>query len=305
MTIRHAGDSAADGYCRPMWSGTIREDGEDPRRRGTPPAYRLLIEPEGGNGRQLSIRHGQPNRADDAKATFVAEIPYREFAECPICREPGLASREHVPQGSIGGQVRTLTCSRCNNGLGSRLEAEFTDWCFDRLVHVGAEGGAVPGRRRIPRVYRRWTDEGQFLWVLDGQVDPVVREMLRDGGLSMFFRLPDPSRWRLAALKHAYLAACCSLGGIPDSPEADLIRAELVRVRDAPPGLGIEVSPLAAELGIGRTDQAPTGPPLALMLVPRREPEAATETWISLAGAVLVRWPLADTPAPPPASSDE
>ena len=287
-----------------MWRGTIGAEGEESRRRGTPPAHRLLIEPDDGSGPQLSIRLGLPDPEDAATATFVSEIVYREFDECPICRERAPTSREHVPQGSIGGQVRTLTCARCNNGLGSRLEAEFTDWCFDRLVHVGAEGEGVPGRRRIPRVYRRWTDRGEFVWLFDGRVDPGVREMLQEGGISVFFREPDPARWRLAALKHSYLAAClaacCYLGAVPESRTAVMIRDLLVGARDAPARSSIELSRIAADLGIGRIDGAPLGPPLALMTVPARDSEGLAEAWISLAGTVLVRWPLPDVPARPP-----
>jgi hypothetical protein len=154
----------------------------------------------------------------------------------------------------------------------------------------------VPGRRRIPRVYRRWTDEGEFVWLLDGAVDSGVREMLHDGGLSVFFREPDPARWRLAALKHAYLAACCCLGAVPESATADVIRVLLIGARDAASGSHLQLSQMAAGLGIGRTHGAPRGPSLALMAVPTRESEGSAEAWISLAGAVLVRWPLPDIP---------
>jgi hypothetical protein len=154
----------------------------------------------------------------------------------------------------------------------------------------------VPGRRRIPRIYRRWTDQGEFVWLLDGPIDPGVRKMLANGGISMSFRLPDPARWRLAALKHAYLAACCHLGAIPDTAAAEQIRDLLVAAREAPPRSTSELPSIAAELGIGRTDGPPQGPPLALMAAPGGGPRAADEPWISLAGTVLVRWPLPDAP---------
>jgi hypothetical protein len=292
---------SARRYGSQVWRGSIRADDEEPRRKGLPPAHRLLVEPDDGSGRQLSIRLGPPDPGDGATATFVSEILYREFDECPICRDVVPTSREHVPQRSIGGQVRTLTCAPCNNGLGSRLEAEFTDWCFDRLVHVGAEGDAVLGRRRIPRIYRRWTDEGEFVWLLDGRVDPGVREMLQEGGISVIFREPDPARWRLAALKHAYLAACCHLGAVPESRTADMIRDVLIGARDAPARSSIELSQIAADLRIGRTDGPPQGPSLALMTVAAGGSEERAEAWISLAGTVLVRWPLPDVPTRPPA----
>jgi hypothetical protein len=107
-----------------------------------------------------------------------------------------------------------------------------------------------------------------------------------------------PARWRLAALKHSYLAACCRLGAGPESRTADMIRDLLVVARDAPARSSIELSQVAADLGIGRIDGAPLGPPLALMTVPARDSQELTEAWISLAGTVLIRCTLPDVQAP-------
>lgn len=52
----------------------------------------------------------------------------------------------------------------------------------------------------------------------------------------MSFQRPDPHRYRLAALKSAYLGACLLLGEIPESPDADEIRTEILAARDLGPG---------------------------------------------------------------------
>ena len=87
---------------------------------------------------------------------------------------------------------------------------------------------------------------------------------------------------------------------MPESRIADTIRDLLVSARDAPARSSIELSQIAADLSIGRTDGAPLGPPLALMTVPARDSEGLVDAWISLAGTVLVRWPLPDVPVRPP-----
>ena len=39
--------------------------------------------------------------------------------------------------------------------------------------------------------------------------------MLASGKVEMDYRIPIPTVWRVAALKHAYLGACLSLGKFP------------------------------------------------------------------------------------------
>src|SRR5437868_1137324 len=50
---------------------------------------------------------------------------------CPLClkafphSEPlgEVVSEEHVVPGALGGRITTLTCKRCNNEMGSKLES--------------------------------------------------------------------------------------------------------------------------------------------------------------------------------------
>jgi hypothetical protein len=53
---------------------------------------------------------------------------------CPLCLKHFTAnqiqelSKEHVPPSKMGGTVQTLTCSRCNNDQGSKLESKVLDY---------------------------------------------------------------------------------------------------------------------------------------------------------------------------------
>jgi hypothetical protein len=129
----------------------------------------------------------------------VAEIGYCAFDRCPICLMPGPDSDEHVPHGAIGGQIRTWTCGRCNNMLGTRLEDELTKWCFGSLPNIRAKGPGVRGRRRIPSTHLRWTNQRQFILVMDNRTDPTVRDMLAGGQITLDIVPPDQNRYQLAA----------------------------------------------------------------------------------------------------------
>lgn len=70
----------------------------------------------------------------------------------------------------------------------------------------------VPGARRAARVLLRQKDTGEPVLLLS-RVDPAIRDRFGAGAqFSMSFTPPDRARYRLAALKSAYLAHawCCA-----------------------------------------------------------------------------------------------
>jgi hypothetical protein len=280
-----------------MWTGRIDKPDDDGalRRKGSPPFRRLRIKPEQeGVGQKLDVRHGPTEDMEAVQAQLIAEIGYCAFDRCPICLTPRPDSDEHVPHGAIGGQIRTRTCGRCNNMLGTRIEDELTKWYFDALPNIRAEGPGVEGRRRVRSTHLRWTDEG-FVLVVEG-ADPAVKDMLTSGQITLDMPLPDRNRYQLAALKHAYLAACCNLRRVPEGALADAIRADLMSARNAPENSDIPHSAIAAGLGMMRSFAEPSEPILALAAVASRTSPGMSEVWISLAGTVLVQWPLPDDP---------
>lgn len=244
----------------------------------------------------MHVRHG-PQAADEAvQVRLVAEIGYHEFDHCSICLTGAPDTKEHVPQHGLGGQVRTRTCADCNNRLGSRVESELADWCFGVVRHAYATGDAVVGRRRIAKVLFRQTDAGAPVWIVD-RSDPAVRDLLRGGGMNLSYDLLNPNVRLIAALKHAYLAACLHLRRVPVGPEADAIRTDLLAARDAESPQAMPVSEHAARLLLMRSYAPPSGPSLAVGVIDSQTESAkASGWWVSLAGVLFVSWPLLDTP---------
>jgi hypothetical protein len=222
------------------------------------------------------------------------------FDQCPICLvsfiEDAPETEEHIPNAAIGGHRLTRTCLECNGGLGRALEGSLTSWVSEswRNVKVTAEG--VRGARSMPRIDLRWTGDGEFALLVTGKIDPEIDAAMRRGAieLSMTIPLPDMTRVRLAALKHAYLAACLALGKIPAGPTADLMRGVLTFVRDfdGREKLPANVVKYAEQVELARTYLPPSTTPVVVMVRDPVPDSGLVEAWICLAGVLMVRWPL-------------
>lgn len=228
------------------------------RRRPTD----ISIELEEGRLLDMSVRRGagtEPVRVDVVRA-----IAPRVFETCPICGEPATTD-EHVPPESMGGSVMTKTCSPCNNGLGTRVEADLTDWHDQVLTLPGFSGDALPGRRASSRILWRTTTDGKFVLVIDGNHDRGIGDLLQSGQLELDALLPDENRYRLGLLKQVYLAGYIDHGGPP--PDCDGIRADLIAARDAPDRESVPPSRIALSLEVLRVDgESRSAPPLALAI---------------------------------------
>lgn len=121
-----------------------------------------------------------------------------------------------------------------------------------------------------------------------------MRQILASGEFNLSYREPDPRRWRLALLKHAYLAACLHLRCVPDTEDARKIRAALVAARDAPKNRRPPESEIASRLNVYRSHSGAQGPSLALVAVEAVDNNPEPDVLISLAGVLLVSWPLSD-----------
>lgn len=277
-----------------MWSGTISEseEADSPRRRrGNIPVRKLAV--VGDDGELLEVVHAPREGATDHPFHIVREIEGHYFDRCPICLSPEPTSAEHLPPAALGGQAMTRTCTRCNNDLG-RVEAELTDWRDDAFRHTTTTSDAIVGARKLPRLLRRQTADGKFALIIDGPMHPDAEPMLKGPEFALQFTPPNPRLYKLAALKHAYLAACLDLRAIPQTLRADLIRGDLVAARDAPSRREIPASEYALSMPLMRTHEQPRGPLVALGYVQR--PDGLAEWWLSLAGTLAVPWPLPDSP---------
>jgi hypothetical protein len=110
-------------------------------------------------------------------------------------------------------------------------------WFDDAIFDVRFSGGDVPGVRKPPRLLLRSTDDGRVGMIFDeGRTDPTFGAMLASGTAEIQYRIPNPRVWRVAALKHAYLGACLSLGEIPNTEHAAYVRGVLIAARDGDKG---------------------------------------------------------------------
>lgn len=93
------------------------------------------------------------DRGAAAYASVRAEQHAEPIYPCPICLTPfavdalvdGRLSSEHVPPESVGGHELVLTCKRCNNSAGTKLDA---DAAVKELVR-SAMAGTREHRERV------------------------------------------------------------------------------------------------------------------------------------------------------------
>lgn len=282
-------------------------------KRGSPGLEELSLHLDDGRRLAFGLPHGGEERtmrglADIELGSFIlarhddaGALEEPATIVCAICFAPA-DTAEHVPQTALGGRLMTRTCAACNNGLGSRVEPDLEAWFDSRLVQVAFENGeVVPGRRRAGDLHYLKSETGEFALVAHEGLPEGVEKMLHAGELEMHWREPEPSRYRTAALKHAYLAACLHLQTIPSGDDAEAVRSALLQARDADRRGALAMSKAAERIRILRSTVGRQGPPLALVTTAERgEVPAIDEVYISLAGALFVSWPLLDTPPATP-----
>lgn len=186
----------------------------------------------------------------------------------------------------------TYTCKACNSGLGSRVEDELKHWFDGAIFDVRFSGGDVPGLRGAPRMLLRRSLEGELAMIEDkGKRDPNISAMLASGTAQLHGRIPNPRVWRVAALKHAYLAACLALGEIPNTDHAAALRGVLVMTRDARRGEFPPESNLAKTIRVAQSNQPAQGPTILLVALVDVDNEIV-DYGLSFAGTLFVSWPL-------------
>jgi hypothetical protein len=253
-----------------------------------PEPGRFRIQMEDGRVLDVSLQPGTEQQA--LRVSLLCGIPDRRFDGCPICGESA-TDAEHVPPASVGGRPRTYTCAACNQVLGSLAEADLGAWHDHRLVSVRFQHDAVRGSRRVAPVRLRTTPDGGFVLVVTGGDRGAIRDMLDAGGeMQMEFAEPDPHRYQVALLKHAYLAACLHLGKVPEGAASDDVRAELIAIRDSADRHDLPAAPISASLDYGRSYE-PTDGALHIGSLDDSDGNAVLKI---VMGAIVVSWPLND-----------
>ncbi|MFI9570666.1 HNH endonuclease [Microbispora rosea] len=239
------------------------------------------------DGRVLHLSATPQKPSASAKITLLETINRRVFDDCPICGDPA-TDEEHVPPAALSGEKMTLTCAACNHRLGSHVEADLTDW-YDNLITLPRfTGPGVQGARRTARIPLTWTPEGEFVLLLSGNIDPAIEKMLRSREIELAGLLPDENRYRLALLKHAYLAACLRFG-VLQGADSDHVRRDLLAAREADGRSNVPYSPLAMGLTVIRHNGATAlaSEPLVRAVVHLGEEPVEG---VLLVGRVFVSW---------------
>jgi hypothetical protein len=258
--------------------------------RGLAPVNSITISRP--NGPDLTLGPIESEAAMPVRVHAFGVPESRNFGLCPICGSEKDLTREHVPQRDLGGTVMTYTCKPCNNGLGSRVEDELKHWFDGAIFNVKFSGGDVPGVRRAPRVLLRASRDGEVAMIQDkGRSDPNIGAMRASGTARIHYRIPNPRVWRVAALKHAYLAACLALGEIPNTDRAAVLRGVLVMTRDARRGELPPENNLAKTIRITQSNQPAHGPTILLVALVDADDEIV-DYGLSFAGTLFVSWPL-------------
>jgi hypothetical protein len=256
--------------------------------RGIPEVHQVSIQMDDGS--VLETRMPTPQGVKVSGGLLPVDVEYFNFGECPICLVPSPSSREHVPPHSIGGNVRTLTCERCNNEFGSRFEPHLQTWYEKSLGWVRISGGDVPGRRNGGEYLYRETLTGELVFFQTGRSDPNFDRMIQGGKIEITFPAFNEKAFRLAALKTAYVAACLIMKEVPRTERAAAIRAELMAARDRDRGEDYELSALAQSIQVSRTAADPV--PGEIALVEMTEADGSTFFAVSFNRVFAVDWPL-------------
>lgn len=234
---------------------------------------------------------------ESVKVELIDQIQQHMFQSCPICGDTA-TDDEHVPPQSIGGDIMTRTCGPCNHQLGSNVEGDLAAWWSNTLTLPRFASSGVPGKRRSGPILLRTDQAGALLFFMNGKYDRDIIDMLKSGQVELTGTPPDPNRYHLALLKHAYLAACMKFG-VPQGDAADQVRRDLIAARDAASRHTVPVSRFALGLTVLRLD---TTTPIVTAPVVRAIAHEAAGPYggVVLAGRVFVSWssrPVENLPA--------
>jgi hypothetical protein len=244
------------------------------------------------DGVQLDVGPVLPSSGRPVTVTVTDSLSRVDFGCCPICFHPSTTD-EHVPPESIGGRVMTLTCDPCNHRLASRVERDLADWIANKYPRVWLKDGDGK-QRRLPNVQLLVTDAGEFVVASSGNSKAAASLMVPKTTVTLIAEGPDQVRWRIALMKHAYLAHCIAYG-ITDDLTMTQVRNDLINARDSARREQVHPSKVADSMLVMRTGQRAER--LASIVVAQAEHEDGCVEGVILAGQVFVSWPSADGPS--------
>ncbi len=147
-----------------------------------------------------------------AKSLNVRDPKLKDMFLCPICMRPFYSesinnkaiSIEHIPPQAIGSSIKTITCTKCNNDIGAKLQSHMSNHARIKDLLAGRVLRPIPAKVEINgrTIHTRITEnKGEGNWA----------------GVSVKTQLP-PDMWPENAKKYVGKKAIISLQ-IPASKE--------------------------------------------------------------------------------------
>ena len=168
-----------------------------------------------------------------AKSLNVADPKFKDMFVCPICMRPfhkedinnKAISIEHIPPKAIGSSIKTMTCTKCNNDVGTKLQAHMNNYVRKKDLLAGRILKPIPAKVKIDgRIFdTRITDnKGAGRWTgvsvknqLPPDMWPEDAEKFVGKQAVVSLGIPTPKEIVDAAYLHSAYLALFSLFGYP------------------------------------------------------------------------------------------
>jgi len=126
-----------------------------------------------------------------AKSLNARDPKLKDMFICPICMRPfnreainGKAiSMEHIPPRAIGSSIRTITCTKCNNDIGTKLQTHMNNYVREKDLLAGRVLKPIPAKVKIEgRIFdtRITENKGKGKWTgvsVVSQLPPGIQRL--------------------------------------------------------------------------------------------------------------------------------
>lgn len=183
-----------------------------------------------------------------AKSLNARDPKLKDMFICPICMRSfykedinnGAISIEHIPPEAIGSSIKTITCTKCNNDIGTKLQAHMNNYVREKDLLAGRLLKPIPAKVKIDgRVIHMQITEnkGGGKWTAVSVVSQLPPDIQRPEDLKKYageratisLQIPVSKEIVDAAYLHSAYLALFSLFGYPYimQPFLNLIRKKI------------------------------------------------------------------------------
>jgi HNH endonuclease len=179
-------------------------------------------------------------------ASVCTKPPEEPIYPCPICLKPltvaalaeGQLSSEHVPPECVGGRDLVLTCRRCNNQAGTKLDADAAIKESVRSAMTGAREHRERVKARIENLRVNAEvqfSDGKYSLVVPPQINKPgtadsLREVVRPGSsMRVEYRRFSELGAKISWFRAGYLALFAVAGyALAMDPAMEIVRRQIL-----------------------------------------------------------------------------